>query len=102
VSLNPKSSENLVKDSDFEMMFWQANFASWEPCHGRFQFRHPWKQYLEIGNLTRDCAYRIDALSGYLNSDVQVRDIQIMDHSLVCLVKTKEIPCPKISLFLQL
>ncbi|KAG2674327.1 hypothetical protein I3843_13G113600 [Carya illinoinensis] len=49
-----------------------ANFARWEPRHGHFQFRHPWKQYLKIGTLTRECAYRIDALSGYINSDVQV------------------------------
>nr|XP_023928364.1 aluminum-activated malate transporter 2-like [Quercus suber]POE90943.1 aluminum-activated malate transporter 2 [Quercus suber] len=48
-----------------------ANFARWEPCHGQFHFRHPWKQYLTIGTLTRECAYRIDALSGHLNSDIQ-------------------------------
>ncbi|KAG4986725.1 hypothetical protein JHK86_034416 [Glycine max] len=45
-----------------------ANFARWEPCHGRFRFRHPWQQYLKIGNLSRQCAYRIDALNGFLNS----------------------------------
>ncbi|KAE8037591.1 hypothetical protein FH972_010169 [Carpinus fangiana] len=58
--LNSKSTEESL-----------ANFASWEPCHGHFQFRHPWKQYLKIGALTRKCAYRIDTLSSYLNSDVQ-------------------------------
>ncbi|KAJ1407477.1 Aluminum-activated malate transporter [Sesbania bispinosa] len=45
-----------------------ANFARWEPCHGRFKFRHPWQQYQKIGNLSRQCAYRIDALNGFLNS----------------------------------
>ncbi|XP_027343355.1 aluminum-activated malate transporter 2-like [Abrus precatorius] len=45
-----------------------ANFARWEPCHGSFRFRHPWQQYLKIGNLSRQCAYRIDALCGFLNS----------------------------------
>ncbi|XP_074293973.1 aluminum-activated malate transporter 2-like [Silene latifolia] len=49
-----------------------ANLASWEPSHGRFRFRHPWKQYLKVGALTRRCAYRIDALNNYLNSDVQI------------------------------
>ncbi|KAK9985987.1 hypothetical protein SO802_030938 [Lithocarpus litseifolius] len=49
-----------------------ANFARWEPGHGRFYFRHPWKQYLKIGVLARQCAYRIDALNGYINSDLQI------------------------------
>ncbi|CAK7332021.1 unnamed protein product [Dovyalis caffra] len=48
-----------------------ANFAAWEPGHGRFQFRHPWKQYLKVGTLARECAYRIEALNGYLNADIQ-------------------------------
>ncbi|KAJ1407483.1 Aluminum-activated malate transporter [Sesbania bispinosa] len=43
-----------------------AVLARWEPCHGRFRFRHPWNQYLKIGNLTRLCAYKIEALSVYL------------------------------------
>ncbi|CAN8247060.1 unnamed protein product [Cochlearia groenlandica] len=49
-----------------------ANFAKWEPGHGQFRFRHPWKQYLAIGGLIRQCAYRIDALNSYLNADIQV------------------------------
>ncbi|XP_048324941.1 aluminum-activated malate transporter 2 [Ziziphus jujuba] len=49
-----------------------ANFARWEPGHGRFQFRHPWIQYLKVGTLTRQCAYRIEALHSRLNSDTQV------------------------------
>ncbi|XP_030531744.1 aluminum-activated malate transporter 8-like [Rhodamnia argentea] len=48
-----------------------ANFARWEPGHGRFRFGHPWKQYLKIGALTRQCTYQIEALNGYLNSDLQ-------------------------------
>ncbi|KAI8562925.1 hypothetical protein RHMOL_Rhmol03G0073700 [Rhododendron molle] len=48
-----------------------AIFAWWEPGHGSFLFRHPWKQYLEIGGLTRQCAYHIEALSAYLNSEIQ-------------------------------
>ncbi|KAK7257586.1 hypothetical protein RIF29_31657 [Crotalaria pallida] len=45
-----------------------ANFARLEPGHGNFLFRHPWKQYLKIGSLSRQCAYRIDVLNGFLNS----------------------------------
>ncbi|OVA07156.1 Aluminum-activated malate transporter [Macleaya cordata] len=48
-----------------------ANFARWEPPHGRFKFRHPWKQYLKIGTLTRQCAYEIEALSSCINSEIQ-------------------------------
>ncbi|KAJ9554765.1 hypothetical protein OSB04_009379 [Centaurea solstitialis] len=44
-----------------------ANFAWWEVGHGKFRFRHPWKQYLKIGVLTRQCAYHVEALNGYLN-----------------------------------
>ncbi|MBA0578822.1 aluminum-activated malate transporter 2 isoform X1 [Gossypium raimondii] len=58
--LNSKQSEESL-----------VNFARWEPPHGLFRFRHPWKQYLKIGSLTRQCAYRIEALNGCLNSDVQ-------------------------------
>ncbi|KAK3205600.1 hypothetical protein Dsin_019646 [Dipteronia sinensis] len=55
--LNSKNNEETL-----------ANFAKWEPGHGRFQFRHPWNHYLQLGTLTRQCAYRIDALNGYLNT----------------------------------
>ncbi|XP_021892436.1 aluminum-activated malate transporter 8 [Carica papaya] len=48
-----------------------ANLARWEPGHGRFRLRHPWKQYLKIGALTRKCAYHIEALNGYLGSDTK-------------------------------
>ncbi|XP_024985380.1 aluminum-activated malate transporter 8-like [Cynara cardunculus var. scolymus] len=48
-----------------------ANFAWWEVRHGKFRFRHPWKQYLKIGVLTRYCAYHIEALNGYLNENFE-------------------------------
>ncbi|WCJ40107.1 aluminum-activated malate transporter 1 [Euphorbia peplus] len=48
-----------------------ANFARWEPGHGRFKYGHPWNQYLKVAALIRQCAYRIEALYGYLNSDLQ-------------------------------
>ncbi|KAK9085651.1 hypothetical protein Sjap_026062 [Stephania japonica] len=53
---------------------YQANFASWEPGHGGFKFRHPWTQYLAIGTLTRQCACRIEALNSYINSPIQLAD----------------------------
>ncbi|KAL9405347.1 hypothetical protein Peur_002319 [Populus x canadensis] len=58
--LNSKNSEESL-----------ANFAAWEPGHGRFTFGHPWKLYLKVGTLARECAYRIEALNGYLNADIQ-------------------------------
>ncbi|XP_073054829.1 aluminum-activated malate transporter 2-like [Primulina eburnea] len=48
-----------------------ANYAKWEPRHGKFRYRQPWDQYLKVGTATRECAYRIKALSGYLNSEIQ-------------------------------
>ncbi|KAF3665294.1 Aluminum-activated malate transporter 2 [Capsicum annuum] len=59
--LNSKSSEEVL-----------ANFAKWEPRHGKFRYRHPWAQYLEIGGTARDCAYRIHALNAYLNYETQI------------------------------
>ncbi|KAJ0084054.1 hypothetical protein Patl1_30309 [Pistacia atlantica] len=58
--LNSKQSEESL-----------ANFARWEPRHGKFRFRHPWKHYLKIASLTRQCAYRIEALNGCLNEETQ-------------------------------
>ncbi|KAK9939170.1 hypothetical protein M0R45_015877 [Rubus argutus] len=48
-----------------------ANLARWEPGHGQFRFRHPWKQYLEVGTLTRRCAFKIEALNNYMTSEIQ-------------------------------
>ncbi|XP_014490381.1 aluminum-activated malate transporter 8-like [Vigna radiata var. radiata] len=48
-----------------------AVLARWEPRHGRFRFRHPWKQYLKIGNQIRLCAYKIKALSVFLSRSDQ-------------------------------
>ncbi|KAJ8529308.1 hypothetical protein K7X08_036143 [Anisodus acutangulus] len=48
-----------------------ANFARWEPAHGKFNFRHPWKQYLKIGASMRSCAYCIETLLGGINSNTE-------------------------------
>lgn len=50
----------------------QSNLARWEPCHKGFRFRHPWKQYLKIGTLTRECAYRVESISTFLDFENQV------------------------------
>ncbi|PKU83247.1 Aluminum-activated malate transporter 1 [Dendrobium catenatum] len=55
--LNSKATEDSL-----------ANFARWEPGHGRFGFRHPWNQYLKIGAITRHCACSIDALNAYIST----------------------------------
>lgn len=51
--------------------FLQVNYARWEPAHGCFSFKHPWKDYLELGALLRSYANCIDALSGIV-SDTKV------------------------------
>jgi hypothetical protein len=48
-----------------------ANFASWEPRHGKFRFRHPWKQYVKVGGTLRHLAYCVVALHGCLRSEIQ-------------------------------
>ncbi|KAL4562606.1 hypothetical protein LXL04_026634 [Taraxacum kok-saghyz] len=48
----------------------KANLASWEPAHGPFRYRHPWKQYLKVGASMRTCAYCIETLRGYIHSEV--------------------------------
>ncbi|OIW04040.1 hypothetical protein TanjilG_24151 [Lupinus angustifolius] len=59
--LSSKSSEETM-----------AVLARWEPRHGGFRFRHPWKQYLKIGNLIRLCAYNIEVLIACLPHSDQV------------------------------
>ncbi|XP_022153275.1 aluminum-activated malate transporter 2-like [Momordica charantia] len=67
--LNSKSNEESL-----------TNLARWEPRHWKFRYRHPWRQYLEIGNLNRDCAYRLEVLNGYLKTNlIQIPLSQIQD-----------------------
>ncbi|XP_010556613.1 PREDICTED: aluminum-activated malate transporter 10 [Tarenaya hassleriana] len=51
-----------------------ANFARWEPAHGSFNFRHPWKQYLKAGASMRRCAYCLENLTICINSETEVPD----------------------------
>lgn len=73
--------EGLMNDSSYPVKWTcvQANWARWEPGHGRFKFRHPWNQYLKIGALARQCAYEIATLQGYVCSDDQVRCCDTID-----------------------
>ncbi|XP_061358574.1 aluminum-activated malate transporter 8-like [Gastrolobium bilobum] len=54
--LNSKKDEELL-----------ANLAWWEPGHGGFRLRHPWKQYLKIGELARECGFKIETLNTILD-----------------------------------
>lgn len=56
-------------------VFGQANFARWEPAHGCFSFKHPWKQYPKIGAAMRSCAYCIEALGSCIDSENQVSHV---------------------------
>ncbi|KAA8516200.1 hypothetical protein F0562_019379 [Nyssa sinensis] len=61
-----------------------ANFARWEPAHGHFNFRHPWKQYLKIGAAMRNCACCIETLNGRINSEIQAPEFLKRHLSDVC------------------
>ncbi|XP_059645383.1 aluminum-activated malate transporter 10-like [Cornus florida] len=72
--LNSKATEDSM-----------AGFARWEPAHGRFNFQHPWKQYLKIGASMRNCAYCIEALNSCINSENQAPELIKKHLSGVCL-----------------
>ncbi|XAR62944.1 hypothetical protein NMG60_11022695 [Bertholletia excelsa] len=73
-ALNSKAAEETM-----------ANHARWEPAHGPFNFRHPWKQYLKIGAAIRSCAFYIESLSSCNSSEIQVPDFPKDNFSDVCL-----------------
>ncbi|KAL3642740.1 hypothetical protein CASFOL_013555 [Castilleja foliolosa] len=43
-----------------------ASSSSWEPPHGGFRYGYPWKQYLKIGVLNRECATQIEVLERFI------------------------------------
>jgi hypothetical protein len=56
-------------------LYWinfQANFAKWEPWHGKFGLSYPWGKYLQIGEHLREIAATILSLKGSLQSPRQV------------------------------
>ncbi|XP_015892069.3 aluminum-activated malate transporter 8 [Ziziphus jujuba] len=48
-----------------------ANFANWEPWHGKFGLYHPWDKYLKIGDLLRELSAAILSLKDCLRSPKQ-------------------------------
>ncbi|GAB4844622.1 hypothetical protein Ancab_038023 [Ancistrocladus abbreviatus] len=75
-----------------------ANFARWEPAHGNFTFGYPWKQYLKIGVVARNCAYCIDNITSCINSEMQAPQFlkeyireECMTMSTYCIEVLKEL-----------
>ncbi|KAL3517562.1 hypothetical protein ACH5RR_020151 [Cinchona calisaya] len=48
-----------------------ANFAKWEPWHGKFGFFYPWDKYLEIGEVLRELAALLLSLKVCIQSSQQ-------------------------------
>ncbi|KAF5811198.1 putative aluminum-activated malate transporter [Helianthus annuus] len=48
-----------------------ANFAWWEPWHGKFGFSYPWEKYLKIGEQLRELASIILPLHACITSPLQ-------------------------------
>ncbi|XP_057438781.1 aluminum-activated malate transporter 13-like [Lotus japonicus] len=48
-----------------------ANFAKWEPWHGKFGFCYPWEKYLKIGEILRELAAFILAVGRCLQASKQ-------------------------------
>ncbi|XP_071700353.1 aluminum-activated malate transporter 10-like [Rutidosis leptorrhynchoides] len=72
--LNSKASEESMSD-----------FARWEPAHGEFSFRYPWKIYIKIGSSSRSCAYCIETLISRLDSKNRVPETIRHHVSASCL-----------------
>ncbi|XP_031100382.1 aluminum-activated malate transporter 12-like [Ipomoea triloba] len=53
-----------------------ANFAKWEPWHGKFGFSYPWGKYMEIGEALRELAATVVSLKGCIQSPAQPLPIQ--------------------------
>ncbi|KAJ9543210.1 hypothetical protein OSB04_022917 [Centaurea solstitialis] len=90
-SINVSGCKSLLhsKSSDESL----ANFAKWEPWHGRFGFFYPWGKYIELGEVIRELASIILSMQKCLESPMQPsRSIQ---HAI------KE-PCKSVGLLLGL
>ncbi|KAM7275244.1 hypothetical protein ACFE04_017110 [Oxalis oulophora] len=72
--LNSKATEDSM-----------ASFAIWEPAHGCFNFRHPWKQYLKIAASMRSSAYCIETLSVCINSETQAQSFMKKQLKNLCI-----------------
>lgn len=54
------------------LCFLQANFAKWEPWHGKFGFSYPWEKYLKIGEVLRELAALTLALQCCIHASKKV------------------------------
>ncbi|RDY13628.1 Aluminum-activated malate transporter 14, partial [Mucuna pruriens] len=76
-----------------------ANFAKWEPWHGKFGFSYPWGRYLKIGEGLRELAAFILAVGrcleaskepmGYLRQTqgVQLETCEAVEASVACVLR---------------
>ncbi|KAI3980161.1 hypothetical protein MKX01_033302 [Papaver californicum] len=67
-----------------------TNFARWEPPHGSFRFNYPWKHYLVIGKVTRQCAYRIEELHNCITSKINAQSEFVKIIQASCMELSKE------------
>ncbi|XP_073049776.1 aluminum-activated malate transporter 12-like [Primulina eburnea] len=63
--LNSKSNDEAL-----------ANFAKWEPWHGKFGLNYPWTKYLEIGEYLRDLGVLVLSLQQCIQSPKQPTSMQ--------------------------
>ncbi|KAI3668215.1 hypothetical protein L6452_43292 [Arctium lappa] len=68
-SINVSGCKSVLqsKSSDESL----ANFARWEPWHGRFGFYYPWEKYIQIGEVIRELASIILSMQKCLESPMQ-------------------------------
>ncbi|KAK7270264.1 hypothetical protein RIF29_23279 [Crotalaria pallida] len=69
--LNSKSKDELL-----------ANFAKWEPWHGKFGFSYPWEKYLNIGEVLRELAAIILAFGGSLQASKQPVEMALVSQTV--------------------
>nr|GMD39654.1 aluminum-activated malate transporter 8-like [Ipomoea batatas] len=79
-AFNSKASEDSL-----------ATYAGWEFGHGEFKFGHPWKEYLKVGGLARECASHLQALCSYLN----IKDDYQKKQTLLSFKSKIEGPCTR-------
>ncbi|XP_055811838.1 aluminum-activated malate transporter 13-like [Solanum dulcamara] len=65
-SMNVSGCKSVMhsKSSDESL----ANFAKWEPWHGKFGFSYPWEKYLNIGEVLRELAAMVLSFKGCIQS----------------------------------
>ncbi|CAH9112444.1 unnamed protein product [Cuscuta europaea] len=73
-----------------------ANFAKWEPWHGKFGFSYPWDKYMEIGESLRELAAIVISLKGCVQSAAQPPQAErviikeaceVVGVSIVCILR---------------